>query len=218
MTGGQGWETGKQSPKLLGEPEFSARTGDEEMGETDTLVCKDAGSPLPPAAAAEGRGEGHWGGEGAERPLAGCPLSQPLGFRRSEFGWQRARHLSSPRVRRAAQAGSPGTRQAQAGRPDWGLSQQAASGSRSEADDVFASGSAGAKPGRAGDVTIWSRDHHSNKQLPSPGAPASPRPSPPRREAAYKPVPRGPSSLRRTPGCDRCVWGWKGSRGSSKEA
>lgn len=46
-------------------------------------------------------------------------------------------------------------RQAQAGWPGGGLSrsQSAASGPHSEADDVFAFGSSGAKPGRAGDVT-----------------------------------------------------------------
>lgn len=120
-----------------------------------------------------GEGEG-WRGRWptARSPSRSDPGGQPLAGS--------APATSPPRwARRAAQAGSPGTSQAQAGRPAWGPSQQAASGSRSEADDVFASGSAGAKPGRAGDVTTRSRDRHSNKQLPSPCAPASPRPAPP---------------------------------------
>lgn len=39
---------------------------------------------------------------------------------------------------------------------------------RSQADDVFAFGFGGAKPGRAGDVTTRSRVRHSNKQTVPP--------------------------------------------------
>lgn len=161
------------------------------MSEKSTRVCKGAGSPFPfreegargrgRGGTGEGEGKDRGGGEGqgrggrwpaARSPGRSDPGGQPLAGSAPATSFP-------PWARRAAQAGSPGTRQAQAGRPDWGPSQQAASGSRSEADDVFASGSAGAEPGWAGDVTTRSRDRHSNKQLPSPCAAAPPRPAPP---------------------------------------
>lgn len=43
-----------------------------------------------------------------------------------------------------------------------------ASAQSSQADDVFAFGFGGAKPGGVGDVTTRSRVHHSNKQTVPP--------------------------------------------------
>lgn len=57
-----------------GEPEFSAPTGDEEMTERGTRVCKGTGSPFPFGAAAEGARGGapgrERGGEAAGPPPA----------------------------------------------------------------------------------------------------------------------------------------------------
>lgn len=139
-----------------------------------TRICKSTGSHFPLREAAWGwEGAQQWGGEaeaGGTSPVLPATGSQPLA---------RVASSSSPCWAGRARGPSPPGRSRR--RPDRraggrGQSQRAASRSRSEADDVFASGSAGAKPGRAGDVTARSRDHHSNKQTPLP---LRARPAPP---------------------------------------
>lgn len=110
------------------------------------------GTPLGERRGGEARGEAGAGGASGAPPLPSPPLPLPA-----------ARSPACPRLAArpppllaaapgAARARSPETRREAAGRPAGGgpgLSQRAASGPRFEADDVFASGSAGAKLGRA---------------------------------------------------------------------
>lgn len=68
----------------------------------------------------------------------------------------------------------------------------------SQADDVFAFGFGGAKPGRAGDVTTRSRVHHSNKQTVPPPLLCRARDRPP--ERPHKTALLRTSAQRRTGG------------------
>lgn len=200
----------------------SSPAGYEEMRKGGACACSNKGNPsrlgsaeerTPGSSAVEGE-------EGTRGPVARSLVSQALAHG-SQPSAGRAPTLSPPRwARRAARTRSPGTRQAQAGRPGGaqGPNQSLASGPHSEAADVFAFGCSGAKPGRAVTSPHKSRDRHSNKQSPpQQRARAPPRPAPPAcAEPQYKRSPPGRTRCERLRGSGRSASGRAVGRATRK--